>query len=167
MGGLGHMAVKLAAAMGAEVTVLSRTLGKQEDGKRLGATHYFATQDEATFTDNASTLRPDHQHGQRRPADGLLHGAAAPARRPGQRRACRPSPTRSRPSSVVGGSRALAGSAIGGIAQTQEMLDFCAEHSIGAEIEIIGADQVNEAYDRVVSSDVRYRFVIDTATIKA
>ena len=68
------------------------------------------------------------------------------------------------PFSVVGGSRALAGSNIGGIAQTQEMLDFCAEHHIGAEIETITVDDVNKAYDRVVDSDVRYRFVIDVAS---
>jgi D-arabinose 1-dehydrogenase-like Zn-dependent alcohol dehydrogenase len=166
MGGLGHMAVKLAAAMGAEVTVLSRTLAKQEDGKRLGATHYFATQDEATFTDNASTfdliintvsadLPMDSYMALLRPL-GALVNVGLPTK-----------PYQIAPSSVVGGSRALAGSAIGGIPQTQEMLDFCAEHSLGADIEVIGADQVNEAYDRVVASDVRYRFVIDTATIKA
>jgi uncharacterized zinc-type alcohol dehydrogenase-like protein len=166
MGGLGHMAVKLAAAMGAEVTVLSRTLGKQEDGKRLGATHYFATQDEATFTSNASTfdliintvsadLPMDSYMSLLRPL-GALVNVGLPSK-----------PYQIAPSSVVGGSRALAGSAIGGIAQTQEMLDFCADHHIGAEIEIIGADEVNQAYDRVVSSDVRYRFVIDTATISA
>src|SRR3954465_1746496 len=164
MGGLGHMAVKLAAAMGAEVTVLSRTLDKQEDGKRLGATQYFATQDEATFTDNASTfdliintvsadLPMDSYMALLRPL-GALVNVGLPTK-----------PYQIAPSSVVGGSRALAGSAIGGGAQTQEMLDFCAEHSLGADIELIGADQVNEAYDRVVNSDVRYRFVIDTATI--
>ena len=166
MGGLGHMAVKIAAALGAEVTVLSRTLDKQEDAKRFGAAHHFATKDDATFTDNASAfdliintvsadLPMDAYMALLRPL-GALVNVGLPSK-----------PYEIAPFSVVGGSRALAGSNIGGIAQTQEMLDFCAEHHIGAEIETIGADQVNEAYERVVSSDVRYRFVIDTATISA
>ena len=67
--------------------------------------------------------------------------------------------------SLIGGGKTLAGSMIGGIAQTQEMLDFCAEHELGAEIEVIGADKINDAWERVVASDVRYRFVIDTATL--
>jgi uncharacterized zinc-type alcohol dehydrogenase-like protein len=166
MGGLGHMAVKIAAALGAEVTVLSRTLDKQDDAKRFGAAHHFATKDDATFTQNASAfdliintvsadLPMDAYMALLRPL-GALVNVGLPSK-----------PYEITPFSVVGGSRALAGSNIGGIAQTQEMLDFCAEHHLGAEIETIGADQVNEAYERVVSSDVRYRFVIDTATISA
>ena len=70
------------------------------------------------------------------------------------------------PGSLIGGNKAVAGSQIGGIAETQEMLDFCAEHGIGAEVEVISADRINDAYERVLASDVRYRFVIDTATLR-
>ncbi|MFB9235543.1 NAD(P)-dependent alcohol dehydrogenase [Plantactinospora siamensis] len=166
LGGLGHMAVKLAVALGAEVSVLSRTLAKQEDGKRLGAGHYYATGDEGTMAALRSSfdliintvsadLPMDDYLALLRPL-GALVNVGLPTK-----------PYSVQPGSVVGGSRTLAGSTIGGIPQTQEMLDFCAQHGIGAEIEKIGADQVNEAYDRVVAGDVRYRFVIDTATINA
>jgi uncharacterized zinc-type alcohol dehydrogenase-like protein len=164
MGGLGHMAVKIAHALGAEVTVLSQSLRKKEDGLRLGAQHYFATADPKTFEDLAgsfdlilSTVSAPLDLGAYLAllkTDGALVNVGAPE-----------DPISLNLFSVIGGRKTLAGSMIGGIAETQEMLDFCAEHGFGAEIELISADQINEAYDRVLESDVRYRFVIDTATI--
>ncbi|MFF7308637.1 alcohol dehydrogenase catalytic domain-containing protein [Streptomyces sp. NPDC008137] len=164
LGGLGHMGVKIAHALGAEVTVLSQSLRKQEDGLRLGADHYYATSDPKTFEELAGTfdlivstvsapldfnaylalLKPE----------GTLANVGAPEE-----------PISLNLFSVIGGGKSLAGSMIGGIPETQEMLDFCAEHGLGAEIELIRGDQINEAYERVQGSDVRYRFVIDTATI--
>ena len=150
--------------MGADVTVRSRTLHKHEDAKRFGAAHHLATKDDATFTDNASAfdlitntvsadLPMDAYMALLRPL-GALVNVGLPSK-----------PYEIAPFSVVGGSRALAGSNIGGIAQTQEMLDFCAEHHLGAEVEVISADQVNGAYERVLASDVRYRYVIDAASL--
>jgi uncharacterized zinc-type alcohol dehydrogenase-like protein len=165
LGGLGHMAVKLAAAMGAEVTVLSQSLKKQEDGLRLGATHYHATSDPDTFTQLAgrfdlivntvSAPIDVDAYLSLLAVDGTLVNVGAPAE-----------PLSLNVMSLIGGRRSYAGSMIGGIAQTQEMLDFCAEHGIGAEIEVIAADRINDAYERVLASDVRYRFVIDTATLR-
>ncbi|MFE8942778.1 NAD(P)-dependent alcohol dehydrogenase [Streptomyces sp. NPDC003233] len=164
LGGLGHMAVKIAHAMGAEVTVLSQSLRKKDDGLKLGADHYYATSDPKTFGELAgtfdlivSTVSAPMDFGallSLLKVDGALVNVGAPEE-----------PIALNLFSVIGGRKTLAGSMIGGIAETQEMLDFCAEHSIGAEIELISAEQVNEAYERVLSSDVRYRFVIDTATI--
>ncbi|WP_026549534.1 NAD(P)-dependent alcohol dehydrogenase [Arthrobacter sp. Br18] len=164
LGGLGHMAVKLASAMGAEVTVLSQSLKKQEDGLRLGAAHYYATSDENTFTDlagsfdliintvSASINISDYLG--LLALDGALVNVGAPAE---------PLPVNA--FALIGGRRSFAGSLIGGIRETQEMLDFCAEHGLGAEIEVIPAEKINDAYERVLASDVRYRFVIDTATL--
>ncbi|WIX80192.1 NAD(P)-dependent alcohol dehydrogenase [Amycolatopsis carbonis] len=165
-GGLGHMAVKLAAAMGAEVTVLSQSLKKQEDGFKLGAKDYFATSDESTF--DVLRGRFDlvlNTVSAKLPVDAYLSllrvgGAMVNVGAPGE-------PLEYNVFSLLGGNKILAGSMIGGIAETQEMLDFCAEHGVGAEIETISADRVNEAYDRVGNSDVRYRFVIDASTIGA
>jgi uncharacterized zinc-type alcohol dehydrogenase-like protein len=164
LGGLGHMGVQIAHAMGAEVTVLSQSLKKQEDGLRLGADHYHATSDPDTFEQLAGTfdlivntvsanLDLDDYLGLLA-VDGTLVEVGAPEH---------PMPVSA--FSLMGGRKSLAGSGIGGIPETQEMLDFCAEHGLGAEIEVIGADKINEAWDRVVGSDVRYRFVIDTATL--
>jgi uncharacterized zinc-type alcohol dehydrogenase-like protein len=164
MGGLGHMGVKIAHAMGAEVTVLSQTLRKQDDGLRLGADHFHATGDPATFEQLAGSfdlivntvsanLDLDAYLSLLR-TDGVLANVGAPE-----------NPVQVSPFSLIGGRKTLAGSMIGGIPETQEMLDFCAEHGLGAEIEVISADRINEAYDRVVASDVRYRFVIDTSTL--
>ncbi|MDT0612977.1 NAD(P)-dependent alcohol dehydrogenase [Streptomyces lancefieldiae] len=164
MGGLGHMAVKLAHALGAEVTVLSQSLRKKDDGLKLGADHYYATSDPATFEQLAGTfdlivstvsapLDFGAYLGLLR-TDGALVNVGAPEE-----------PVSLNLFSLLGGRKTLAGSMIGGIRETQEMLDFCAEHGIGAEIELISASEVNEAYERVLASDVRYRFVIDTATI--
>ncbi|MDV9176024.1 NAD(P)-dependent alcohol dehydrogenase [Streptomyces sp. W16] len=164
MGGLGHMAVKIAHALGAEVTVLSQSLRKQEDGLKLGADHYYATSDPKTFAELRgsldliiSTVSAPLDLGAYLSllrTDGALVNVGAPEE-----------PVSLNLFSVIGGRKTLAGSGIGGIQETQEMLDFCAEHGFGAEIELISADQINEAYERVLASDVRYRFVIDTATI--
>jgi uncharacterized zinc-type alcohol dehydrogenase-like protein len=164
MGGLGHMAVKIAHALGAEVTVLSQSLRKKDDGLKLGADHYHATSDPQTFEDLAgsfdlilSTVSAPLDFGAYLAllkTDGALVNVGAPE-----------DPISLNLFSVIGGRKTLAGSMIGGIAETQEMLDFCAGQGFGAEIELIRADQINEAYERVLSSDVRYRFVIDTATI--
>jgi uncharacterized zinc-type alcohol dehydrogenase-like protein len=164
MGGLGHMGVKIAAALGAEVTVLSQGLSKQEDGRRFGASDYRATSDASTFGDLRgafdlvlSTVSADLDLGAYL-STVKPFGAFVTVGLP-------PNPQPLPFFAITGGDKVVAGSNIGGIALTQEMLDFCAEHDIAAEIETIGADQVDEAYDRVVKSDVRYRFVIDTATI--
>ena len=164
MGGLGHMGVKIAHALGAEVTVLSQSLRKKDDGLKLGADHYYATSDEQTFKDLQgsfdlilSTVSAPLDFGaflSLLKRDGALVNVGAPEE-----------PIALNLFSVIAGRKTLAGSMIGGIAETQEMLDFCAEHGFGAEIEVISADQINEAYERVLASDVRYRFVIDTATI--
>ncbi|MFB9315549.1 NAD(P)-dependent alcohol dehydrogenase [Nocardioides plantarum] len=164
LGGLGHLGVKIAHAMGAEVTVLSQSLKKQEDGLRLGADHYFATSDPDTFEQLAgrfdlivNTVSAGLDIGpylQLLAVDGALVNVGAP-----------PEPYSVPAMLLVSGRRTFAGSMIGGIAETQEMLDFCAEHGIASEIEVIRAEQVNEAYERVLASDVRYRFVIDAATI--
>ncbi|HET7724912.1 MAG TPA: zinc-binding dehydrogenase, partial [Propionibacteriaceae bacterium] len=164
LGGLGHMAVKLAHAMGAEVTVLSQSLRKKEDGLRLGADHYYATSDPATFTDLARSF------------DLIVNTVSAPVDLDAYLRLLAlngtmvnvGAPPEALPVHVftLFSSRAsFAGSSIGGIRETQEMLDFCAEHGIASDVEVISADQVNEAYERVLASDVRYRFVIDIDTL--
>ena len=164
LGGLGHMAVKLASAMGAEVTVLSQSLKKQEDGLRLGADSYYATSDPATFEQLAGTFDliintvsasiDISSYLQLLTLDGALVNVGAPAE---------PLPVNA--FALIMNRRSFAGSMIGGIRETQEMLDFCALHGIGAEIEVIPAGKINDAYERVLASDVRYRFVIDTATL--
>jgi uncharacterized zinc-type alcohol dehydrogenase-like protein len=163
LGGLGHMAVKIAHAMGAEVTVLSQSLKKLEDGLRLGADHYYATSDPATFEQlarsfdliiNTVSARIDvDAYLGLLAVDGTLVNVGAP-----------PQPLSLNVFSLIQGRRRYAGSMIGGMAETQEMLDFCAQHGLGSDIELISAEQVNDAYERVLASDVRYRFVIDAAT---
>jgi uncharacterized zinc-type alcohol dehydrogenase-like protein len=164
LGGLGHMGVKIAHALGAEVTVLSQSLRKKDDGLKLGADHYYATSDPQTFEDLKGTF------------DIILNTVSAPLDFDAYLSLLRTDgamvnvgipeePVRILLSSVFGNRRSLSSSGIGGIPETQQMLDFCAEHGLGAEIELIRADQINEAYERVLASDVRYRFVIDTATI--
>ncbi|MDI3390575.1 NAD(P)-dependent alcohol dehydrogenase [Streptomyces sp. B-S-A8] len=164
LGGLGHMGVKIAHALGAEVTVLSQSLRKKDDGLRLGADDYHATSDPATFEALAgrfdlivSTVSAPldlDAYLRLLKTDGAFVNVGAPEE-----------PNALSMFSLIGGRKTLAGSMIGGIAETQEMLDFCAAHGLGAEIELIRADQINEAYERVLASDVRYRFVIDAATI--
>ncbi|MEU5347810.1 MULTISPECIES: NAD(P)-dependent alcohol dehydrogenase [unclassified Streptomyces] len=164
MGGLGHMGVKIAHALGAEVTVLSQSLRKKDDGLKLGADHYYATSDPETFKELrgsfdlilstvSAPLNLDTFLSLLK-TDGAFVNVGAPEE-----------PVSLNLFSVIGGRKTLAGSGIGGIQETQEMLDFCAEHGFGAEIELISAGEINEAYERVLNSDVRYRFVIDTATI--
>ncbi|MEV7692772.1 NAD(P)-dependent alcohol dehydrogenase [Microbacterium sp. NPDC089189] len=165
MGGLGHLAVKIAAAKGAEVTVLSQSLSKQEDGLAFGAEHYFATSDPATFDELANTFdliintvsSADldlNAYLKLLRLDGTLVNVGAP-----------PQPLPVSVFTLFGNRRSFAGSSIGSIAETQEMLDFCAEHGVAPATELIGADQINDAYERVLRSDVRYRFVIDVATL--
>jgi uncharacterized zinc-type alcohol dehydrogenase-like protein len=163
MGGLGHVGVKIAHAMGAEVTVLSQSLSKKDDGERFGADHYYATSDDETFTklagsfdlilNTVSAALPMAKYLSLLRLNGTLVSVGAP-----------PEPLEVPAFALIGGRHSWAGSMIGGIRETQEMLDFCAEHGIGAEIETITGEQIDEAWDRVVDSDVRYRFVIDTST---
>lgn len=163
MGGLGHMGVQIAAAMGADVAVISQTRSKEADGRRFGASEYYATSEPGTLRKlwksfdlmintvsagvNLTSLINCLKTG------GALVDVGLPEH-----------PVELRMGALVSQRRILAGSQIGGIAETQEMLDFCAEHGLAAQVEVIGGHQINEAYDRVVASDVRYRFVIDTAT---
>ncbi|RVT60759.1 NAD(P)-dependent alcohol dehydrogenase [Niallia taxi] len=164
LGGLGHMAVKIAHAMGADVTVLSQTLSKKEDGLQFGANNYYATSDPATFEKLAgsfdliintvsASINLD-AYISLLSLDGTLVNVGAPGE-----------PLSLNVMSLIGHRRSFAGSMIGGIRETQEMLDFCAEHDIAPNIEIISADEIDEAYKRVLASDVKYRFVIDTSTM--
>jgi alcohol dehydrogenase (NADP+) len=164
MGGLGHIGVKLAHALGAEVTVLSQTLSKRADGRRLGADHYYATSDPETFTNLAGTfdliintvsaqLDWNAYLGLLK-VDGALVVVGAPS-----------DAIPVTAFALIMGRKTLAGSGIGGIRETQEMLDFCAEHGIACDIETIRIQDVNEAYERVLKSDVRYRFVIDMGSL--
>jgi uncharacterized zinc-type alcohol dehydrogenase-like protein len=163
MGGLGHVGVKIAHAMGAEVTVLSQSLSKKDDGEAFGADHYYATKDDDTFDKLAGTFDlivntvsahvPMEKYLSLLKLNGTLVSVGAPAE-----------PLEVPAFALIPFRRSWAGSMIGGIRETQEMLDFCAEHNIGASVEVINGEQINEAWDRVVDSDVRYRFVIDTST---
>jgi len=165
LGGLGHMGVKLAHAMGAEVTVLSQSLKKQEDGKRLGADYFYATSDPATLTKlkkyfdliicTVSTGIDWNQYLELLKIDGAMVVVGIPDK---------DVPVNA--SRLIMGRRSLAGSVIGGIPETQEMLDFCGKNNITCDIELIPIQKVNEAYERVLKSDVRYRFVIDMASLK-
>ncbi|MBN8952333.1 MULTISPECIES: NAD(P)-dependent alcohol dehydrogenase [unclassified Rhizobium] len=164
MGGLGHMGVKLAHAMGAEVTVLSQTLSKKEDGLKLGADHYYATSDAETFTklagsfdlilNTVGTAIDWNAYLNLLKYDGSMVLLGVPEHAV---------PVHA--FSLIPGRRSLSGSMIGSIKETQEMLDFCGEHNIVSEIEKINIQQINEAYERVLKSDVRYRFVIDIASL--
>ena len=166
LGGLGHMGVKLSHAMGAETTVLSHSSTKQEDAKRLGADHFFTTADPATFknlrgcfdliinTVSAPIAWDEYLHLLR--VDGSMVNVGVPEQ---------PVPVSAFP--LILGRRSLAGSAIGSMDETQEMLDFCGQHNIVSDIEITPIQKVNEAYERIVKSDVRYRFVIDLASLKS
>ncbi len=163
MGGLGHMGVKIAHALGAEVTVLSQTLAKKDDGLRLGADHYYATNDPTTFTELAgrfgliintvSAPLDITAYLKLLDVDGTLVNVGAPTE-----------PLGVEALTLITHRRSFAGSANGGIPETQEMLDFCAEHNILPETELIDAPYINKAYKRVLTSDVRYRFVIDAKT---
>lgn len=166
MGGLGHMGVKLAHAMGAEVTVLSHSLSKKDDGLKLGADHYYATSDADTFTKLAGTFDliictvgvaiDWNAYLNLLKVDGSMVIVGAPE-----------DAIPVHAFSLIPGRRSLSGSMIGSIKETQEMLDFCGKHGIVSEIEKINIQDINEAYERVLKSDVRYRFVIDMASLAA
>lgn len=164
LGGLGHMGVKIAHALGAEVTVLSHSMKKQEEAQRMGADHFHATSDPATFQKlrgtfdlmiNTVSAEMDwNQYLSLLALDGSMVVVGIPEK---------PTPVHS--FALIGGRRSLAGSLIGGIKETQEMLDFCGKHGITCDIELIPIQKVNEAYERVIKSDVRYRFVIDMKSL--
>lgn len=164
VGGLGHLAIQYAHALGAEVTVLSRSMDKRDEAFELGADHYFATRDDLTFTTLASqfdlilnTVSANldvASYLSLLKVDGTLVNVGAPGK-----------PDQYNVFSLLMGRRSIAGSLVGGIRETQEMLDFSAANGIAPKIEIVHAHQVEEAYDRVLRSDVRYRFVIDASTI--
>ncbi|CAN7325252.1 NAD(P)-dependent alcohol dehydrogenase [Neorhizobium sp. LjRoot104] len=166
MGGLGHMGVKLAHAMGADVTVLSQSLSKKEDGLKLGADAYYATSDAETFTKLAGTFDliictvgvaiDWNAYLGLLKVNGSMVLVGVPEHAV---------PVHA--FSLIPGRKSLSGSMIGSIKETQEMLDFCGKHNIVSEIETIRIDQINEAYERVLKSDVRYRFVIDIASLSA
>jgi len=165
LGGLGHMAVKLAKAMGLHVTVLSHSPGKHDDALRLGADDFVATEEPAAFERNGKrfdfildTVSARHDYNLyinllRRDGTMVLVGAPEP------------SPLEAFP--LIMGRRRLAGSLIGGIRETQAMLDFCAAHDVLSDVEVIPIQQINEAYERTIRSDVRYRFVIDIASLRS
>jgi len=164
LGGLGHMGVKLGHALGAEVTVLSQTRKKESDAARLGADHFYATSDPETFTrlggsfdlilNTVSALTDWNQYLDLLAIDGTMVLVGLPEK---------DIPIGA--FSLTSRRRSLAGSQIGGIRETQEMLDFCGQHGIACDIELIPIQRVNEAYERVLKSDVRYRFVIDMASL--
>lgn len=163
LGGLGHMGVKFAAAMGAEVTVFSHSAEKEADAKRMGATHFVVTKDPAVFAPLAesfdlilNTVSAEldiNLYLNLLKMDGTVVVIGLPGK-----------PYAVSAFNLLRLRRSLTGSMIGGIPQTQEMLDFCAEHNIVSDVEVIKADYINEAYDRTVASDVKYRFVIDAST---
>lgn len=164
LGGLGHMGVKFAKALGAHVTVLSHSEGKRGDALKLGADEFLATADGSVFESHAGQF------------DFLLDTVSAPhdlnaylglLGLDGRMVVVGlPDPTPLAAFPLIMKRRSLSGSLIGGIRETQEMLDFCAEHGIVSEIELIRMEQINEAYERMLKSDVRYRFVIDLASLK-
>lgn len=164
LGGLGHMGVKLAHAMGAEVTVLSHSKNKEADSKQLGADHFYSTANSDTFKKLASyfdliintvSAQIDwNAYLNLLKRDGTMVLLGLPEKS---------IPVNAFP--LAGQRRNLAGSMIGGIKETQEMLNFCGKHAITSDIELIPIQQINTAYERVLTSDVRYRFVIDIATI--
>src|SRR5690606_16781935 len=165
LGGLGHMAVKLAAALGAEVTVLSTSDRKKADAERMGAKHFLINSDAAAMQAAAeqfdliiNTVSATHEiasHVNLLARDGtmVMLGLTTEAL-----------PVFAVP--LLWRRRRIAGSLIGGIRETQEMLDFCGEHGIACDIEVIAPDQINTAYERMERSDVRYRFVIDMARMQ-
>lgn len=164
LGGLGHMAVKFGVAFGAEVTVVSTSPSKEADAKKLGAHHFLLSSDAEAmkgarnrFDFILSTISAPHDYNaylQLLSLNGTMVVVGVP-----------PAPIPVAAFNLIMGRRSLAGSLIGGIKETQEMLDFCAEHNIVSEVEVIQASQINEAYERMLKSDVRYRFVIDAGTI--
>jgi len=165
LGGLGHMAVKIASSMGAEVTVLSRSKSKEPDAKRLGAKHFKLTSDPevmkslaSTFNFIIDTVSADHNYNDYLAllrSNGVMILLGAP-----------PNPADVSAFQLIGGRRSLVGSLVGGTKETQEMLDYCAANNITSDIELINIDQINEAYERTLKGDVHYRFVIDMKSLK-
>lgn len=165
LGGLGHMAVKFAASFGAEVTMLSGSPSKEADAKKLGAHHFALTSNPevmASLTNSfdviLNTVSAQHDYNTYlnllRKNGTMIVVGVPPAGEPLQA------------FTLIGKRRSIMGSLIGGIAETQEMLDYCAEHNIVSEVEVINMDYINEAYERMEKSDVKYRFVIDMASLK-
>lgn len=165
LGGLGHMAVKFASAFGAEVTMLSGSPSKEADAKKLGAHHFALTSDEKTmnslqgkFDFILNTVSAPHSYSTYMnllKTNGTMIVVGVP-----------PKPAEIPAFDLIGGRKSILGSMIGGIAETQEMLDFCAEHNIVSDVEVIDINYINEAYERVLKSDVKYRFVIDINSLK-
>jgi uncharacterized zinc-type alcohol dehydrogenase-like protein len=165
LGGLGHMAVKFGASFGAEVTLLSTSPSKEVDAKRLGAHKFALTKDPAQLKklngyfdfiiDTVSAKHDYNQYLSLLSTDGVMMCVGAP-----------PTPAEVAVFTLMGGRRSLAGSTIGGLPETQEMLDYCAKHGITSDIEMIDIDYINEAYERMLKSDVRYRFVIDMKSLR-
>jgi uncharacterized zinc-type alcohol dehydrogenase-like protein len=164
LGGLGHMAVKLGASFGAEVTMLSTSPEKEADARRLGAHKFALTKDAAQMKklggyfdfiiDTVSAKHDYNAYLSLLATDGVMMCVGAP-----------PTPAEIGVFTLMGGRRSLTGSGIGGLPETQEMLDYCAKHGISSDIEMIDIANINEAYERMLKSDVRYRFVIDMATL--
>ena len=164
LGGLGHMAVKIAHALGTDLTVFSTSAAKREDAKRLGASEFILTTEPNSLArfkrhfdfvlDTVSAVHDYNAYLQLLKTDGVMILVGAPE-----------SPAPLEPFSLIMQRRSIAGSVIGGIQETQEMLDFCAEHRIESDVEMIPIHQVNEAYERVLRGDVRFRFVIDLASL--
>ena len=164
LGGLGHMAVKFAVSFGAEVTMLSTSPGKREDALSLGAHKFVLTSEpdqlkrlSGQFDFIIDTVSAPHDYNaylRMLDTDGVMICVGAP-----------PTPAEILGFSLIGNRRSLAGSAIGGLPETQEMLDYCAEHNIVSDIEMIDMAYINEAYERMLKGDVKYRFVIDMATL--
>ena len=165
LGGLGHMAVKLGAALGAEVTMLSTSASKEKDARRLGAHNFALTSDPTALKkyagyfdfiiDTVSAQHDFNTYLNLLKRDGTLILVGAP-----------PKPIDFAAFAIIPGRKRIAGSMIGGIKETQEMLDFCAEHNIVSDVEVINIQDINEAYERTIKGDVRYRFVIDMASLK-
>jgi len=164
LGGLGHMGVKFAVAMGADVTVLSHSPNKQADAIAMGAHHFVSTKDPANLTsltknfdlilNTVSAELNINDYLNLLTLDGTLVVIGLPGK-----------PYEVHAGTLLNGRRSMAGSMIGGVPEMQEMLDFCAKHSIVSDVEVIKADYINQAYKRTVASDVKYRFVIDASTI--
>jgi len=165
LGGLGHMAVKFAVSFGAEVTMLSSSPSKKADAKKLGAHHFALTSDKGTmkglqnhFDIILNTVSAQHDYStylNLLRTNGTMIVVGVP-----------PSPSQVPAFTLIAKRRSIIGSLIGGIKETQEMLDYCAEHNISSEVEVIPIQQINEAYERMIKGDVRYRFVIDIASLK-
>jgi len=165
LGGLGHMAVKFGVSFGAEVTMLSTSKSKEADAKKLGAHHFLLMSDAdavkkatGTFDFILDTIAAEHDYNKYLAllkTSGTHICVGAP-----------PTPAQIRMFTLIGRRKSLAGSAIGGLPETQEMLDYCAEHNIVSDIEVIDIKDINTAYERMIKGDVKYRFVIDMATLK-